>query len=100
MLHRVAGQWVSVGFWVAIDKMSTRSAGGKAPRPTWARRILQPGESVGEIPSTPQAHGMAITVHLSGDPEIRRLIGRCGPQDQPTSECQGLGSGMRTGEQL
>jgi len=75
MLHRVAGQCVSAGGWVAIDTTSTRSAGGKAPWPTWAQRILQPGESVCEIPGPPQAHGMAITVHLGGDPEIRRLIG-------------------------
>jgi len=100
MLHRVAGQCVSAGVWVAIDTTSTRSAGGKAPWPTWAQRILQPGKSVREIPGTPQAHGMAITVHLGGDPEIRWLIGSGGPQDQPTPERQGLGRGMCTGEPL
>src|SRR5215475_6249378 len=100
MLHRVAGQWVSAGFWVAIDTTSTRSAGGKAPRPSWARRIWQASESMGEIPGTPQTHGLTITVHLGGDPEIWRLIGRCGSQDQPTPERQGLGRGMRPGEPL
>jgi hypothetical protein len=41
---------------------------------------------------------MVIAAHLGGDPEMRRLVGcRC-PQDQPTTESQGLGGGMRAGE--
>jgi hypothetical protein len=43
---------------------------------------------------------MAITVHLGGDAEMRRMVGRRGPQEQPTPESQGLGGRMRAGEQL
>lgn len=77
-----------------------RSEGGKAPRPTGPRRILKPGEPVHEIPSAPQAYGMTITAHLGGDTEIRRMVGRGGPQDEATPECQGLGGGMRAGKRL
>jgi hypothetical protein len=77
-----------------------RSEGGKAPRATCPRRILKPSEPVREIPSAPQAHGMTITAHLGGDPEIRRMIGRGGPQDQATPEREGLGGGVRARKRL
>jgi len=43
---------------------------------------------------------MTITVHLGGHPEIWRLIGCRGPQDQATPEREGLGGGVRTGKRL
>jgi hypothetical protein len=43
---------------------------------------------------------MTITVHLGGNPEIRRLIGGRSPQDQATPERDGLGGGVRTGKRL
>jgi hypothetical protein len=43
---------------------------------------------------------MTITAHLGGDTEIRRMVGRGGPQDEATPECQGLGGGMRAGKRL
>ena len=77
-----------------------RSEGGKAPRATSPRRILKPGEPVREIPGAPQAHSMTITAHLGGHPEIRRMVGRGGPQDEATPERQGLRGGMRAGKRL
>ena len=77
-----------------------RAEGGKAPRATCPRRILQPGEPVCEIPGAPQAHGMPITAPLGGNSESRRMVGCGGPQDQATPERQGLGGGMCTGERL
>ena len=49
-----------------------RSEGGKAPWPAWPWRILEACEPLGEIPSAPQAHGMAITAHRGGESEIGR----------------------------
>ena len=97
-LQRVAGLWWSAGVLVASDSTSMRSEGGKAPWSTCPWRILEAGEPVREIPGAPQAYGMAITVHLGGQPEIRRVVGCRRPQDQPTPERQGLGGGMRAGE--
>ena len=51
-----------------------RSEGGKAPRPTWPWRILEACEPLGKIPGAPQAHGMAITAQLGGEPEIGRVV--------------------------
>jgi len=73
-LHRVAGQWWSAGVFVASDRTSMRSEGGKAPRPTWPGRILQTGEPVCEIPGAPEADRLAVTVHVGRHPEIRRGI--------------------------
>src|SRR4051812_23656137 len=44
-----------------IDTLS----GGKAPRPTWAQRILQTGQPVLKVPGAPEADGLAVTVHVS-----------------------------------
>ena len=96
----MARQWEAAGCVVATDRTSTCSEGGKAPRPPCPRRILKPGEPLREIPSAPQAHRVAITVHLGGDPEIGWMIGCRHPQDHPTTERQGLGGGMRAGERL
>jgi hypothetical protein len=43
---------------------------------------------------------MPITAQLGGDSEIRRVIGRGYPQDQATSEREGLRGGVRTRKQL
>ena len=77
-----------------------RSEGGKAPRPTGPRRILKPGEPVREIPGAPQAHGMTIPAPRGGDPEMRRRIGRGGPQEQATPEREGLRGGVRASQRL
>ena len=75
-----------------------RSEGGKAPWPPWPWRILEACEPLGEIPGAPQAHGMAITAHLGGEPEIGRVVRGRRPYDQSTTERQGLRSGMGAGE--
>src|SRR5882724_11663561 len=78
-LQRVAAQWYVAGLRVAIDITSRRSEGGKAPRPTGARRIVQATEAVVKITLAPTANSMAITVELGGHLEIRRALRRRGP---------------------
>jgi len=88
------------GFLVAIDSTSTRSEGGKAPRATWARRILQTLEAVRQIALTPTADGMPLTGHLGGHLHIRWLLWRGGLEDEPTAKGQGLGCGMGSHKRL
>jgi hypothetical protein len=72
--------------------------GGKALWPAGPWRILESYEPLGEIPGAPQARGMAITGHLGGEAESGGVVRGRGPQEQPTTERQGLGSGMGAGE--
>lgn len=51
-----------------------RSEGGKAPRPPGPGRILQTGEPVRQIPGTPEADRLAVTVPVSRHAEIRRCL--------------------------
>jgi len=74
------------GFLVAIDSTSTRAEGGKAPRATRARRILQAVEAVRQIAMTPTADGMTLTAHLGGHLHMRGSIWRGAPEDQPTAK--------------
>jgi hypothetical protein len=85
---------------VAIDRTSIRSEGGKAPRPTWAQRILQTGQPVLKVPGAPEADGLAVTVHVSRHPEIRRSVWSSCTEDEATTKGQGLGGGMGTREGL
>src|SRR5262247_2101926 len=78
-LQRVAAQWYVAGLRVAIAITSRRAEGGKAPRPTRARRILQATETLRKIATAPTTHGMAVTVQFLGHLQVRRLIRRCGP---------------------
>jgi len=73
------------GFLVAIDSTSTRSEGGKAPRATRARRILQAEDAVLKIALTPTADGMALASQLGGHLHMGWLIGCGTPEDQPTA---------------
>jgi len=78
-LQRVAAQGYVAGVRVAIDITSRRSAGGKAPRPTGARRIVQATEAVVKRAMAPTANSMAMTVELHGHLEMRRAVRRRGP---------------------
>jgi len=100
IIHTPSRPWGSDApqFLVAMESTSTWSLGGKTPWPAWPWRILQSREPLREIPGAPQAHRMAITAHLGSQPEIRRAVGGCSPQDQPTTARQCLRSGMRAGE--
>src|SRR2546426_8995148 len=75
-LQRVAAQWYRAGLRVAIAITSRRAEGGKAPRPTRARRILQATEALRKIATAPTANGMAVTVEILGHLKIRRAV-RC-----------------------
>jgi hypothetical protein len=83
-----------------MESTSPRALGGKTPWPSWPGRLLQSRESLRERPGAPQAHRMAITAHLGGKPEMRRVIGGCSPHDQPTTERQRVRRGMRADEGL
>ena len=61
-LQRVAAQWYVAGLRVAIAITSRRAKGGKAPRPTRARRILEAIEAMRKIAMAPTTHGMAVTM--------------------------------------
>ena len=75
-----------------------RSEGGKAPRPSRPGRILQTGEPVLQIPGTPEANRLAVTVQVSRHAEIRRGLWSSDTDNQPTPKGQGLGGGMGTGK--
>src|SRR6267143_7323965 len=83
-----------------MDRTSNRSEGGKAPRTTRARRILQTGEAVRKIALTPPADRMTLTGQLGGHLHIRRLIWGGDPEEQPTAQGQSLGSGMGSHQRL
>src|SRR5882672_9172613 len=93
-LQRVAEQWYRAGLRVAIDITSRRAEGGKAPRPTRARRILQATEALRKIAIAPTANGMAMTVEIMGHLKIRRAVRCRSSEDQPATKDQSLGSGM------
>src|SRR4051795_13522777 len=80
-LQRVAAQWYRAGLRVAIEITSRRAEGGKAPRPTRARRILQATETLRKIATAPTAHGMAVTVEFLGHLKIRRAVRCRSPED-------------------
>src|ERR671929_579723 len=69
-------QWYVAGLRVAIDITSRRCAGGKAPGPTRARRILQATEAVYTIATAPTANGMAVTIESPGHLKMRRAVRR------------------------
>src|SRR5438132_13580042 len=93
-LQRVAAQWYVAGLRVAIAITSRRSEGGKAPRSTRARRILQATEALRKIATSPTTHGMAVTLQRVGHLQIRRVVRRRSPQDDLTTEGQGQRGGM------
>src|SRR5262245_52838882 len=72
-LQRVAAQWYGAGLRVAIAITARRSEGGKAPRPTRARRILQATEALRKIATAPTTYGMAVTLQLVGHLQMRRM---------------------------
>ncbi len=99
-LQRVAGQWYVVGFRVAMAITSSRAEGGKAPRATRARCILQATQALGEIATAPTANRMAVTVQLLGYLQIGRVRWRRRAEDHLTTKGQGLGGGGCTGNRF
>src|SRR2546426_12708287 len=95
-LQRVAGQWYVVGFRVAMAITSSRAEGGKAPRATRARCILQATQALGERATAPTANRMAGAVRVLGDLQIRRGRWRRRAEDHPATKGQSLwGGGCR-----
>lgn len=82
------------GFLVAIASTATRAAGGKAPRATRARRLVQALEPVRQRALTPTADGMPLTGHRGGHLPMRWVLWRGSPEEEPTAKGQGLGGGM------
>src|SRR5205823_2709207 len=88
------------GVRVAIAITARRAAGGKAPWPTGARRILQAMEALRQIATAPTANGMAVTVQCLGHLQIRRVVRCRSPEDHPATKDQGLWGGMGTHDRL
>ena len=78
------GTMIVAGFLVAMDRTSTRSEGGNAPRASRARGILQAVEPVRQITLTPSAHRMALTGHIPRKPATQS-IGKLPPS--PREAC-------------
>src|SRR5437899_12710114 len=85
-LQRVAAQWYVAGLRVAIAITSRRSEGGKAPRSTRARRILQATEALRKIATSPTTHGMAGALQRGGHVRSRRVVPRLLPANDHTLE--------------
>src|SRR3989442_9291794 len=92
-LQRVAGQWYVVGLRVAIAITSSRAEGGKAPRATRARCILQATQALGKIATAPTTHRMAGTTERPGGVPIWRGARPPRPAGHPTTKGDGLGGG-------
>jgi hypothetical protein len=75
----VAAQGYVAGLRVAIAIPSRRAQGGKAPRPTRARRILEAIEAMHKIAMAPATHGMAVTLQRVSHLQIRRAVRRRSP---------------------
>ena len=92
-LQRVADRPCSAVVLLAVAMTSSCCEGGKSPRPTGPRRILQAGEAVPEVAVSPLGDGVAVAGELRGDLEVGGTIVGGGPQDDPATEDQGLGRG-------
>src|SRR5271170_898204 len=89
-VQRVAGQSWSAVAWEARATTSRRSSGGKSPRPTGSRGVLQAGEAAFEEALAPQSDGMAVAVELVGDGTVGGLVGVGSAQNDADTESQGL----------
>src|SRR5262249_50104884 len=87
--------WSSV-LLLAMAMTATRSEGGKAPRATGARSVLQALEAVGDKAFAPAADRVAIATKIAGDVLVGRVVRRSGAQDDATAQSQGLGRGAGT----
>jgi len=87
---------------LAREITSSRTEGGKLPRSTRPRLILQTSQSVLQVAVSPYRDGAAIAPKLSGDLEVAGMIRGGGPENQPGSEDQGLrrGTGPDQGLEL
>src|SRR2546426_12499797 len=79
-LQRVAAQWYVAGLRVAIAITSRRAKGGKAPRPTRARRILEAIEAMRKIAMAPTTYGMAVCKERSKHMPKRKQGPCCAPE--------------------
>src|SRR4051812_47198928 len=78
---------------VARVTTSSRSSGGKAPRPAGAGGVLEAGEATGGEALAPLADGVAVAVEFGGDDLVGGAVVVGRPQDQTAAEGQCLGSG-------
>src|SRR3989442_6623728 len=85
-LQRVAWQWYVVGLRVAIAITSSRAEGGKAPRATRARCILQATQALGKIATAPTTHRMAVSEPGPGDFSIVRGVRGRRPRGDPATK--------------
>jgi len=95
-VHRVAVPPCSDGWLVASETTSTCVEGGNAGRSprTWC--VLQTGQTLFEIPVSPQGGSVPRAIQLGRDLQIRRPVRLRGPQDNPCPEGQRLRRGRST----
>src|SRR3954452_5058524 len=99
-VQRVAGQsWAAVLSEARLTA-ATRSCGGKSPRPTGPRGILQAGQAVCGKALAPEAGRVAVAVQRGGDVLVGRVARDRGPQDDAAAERQRLGRGTGAGKSL
>jgi hypothetical protein len=77
---------------------SSLSEGGKTPRSSRPRRVLETGQSLREVAIAPHRDGVAITVELGSDLKVGGMVPVGGSKNQPASEDQSLGSGARSNQ--
>jgi hypothetical protein len=87
---------------LAKEITSSRTEGGKLPRSTRPRLILQTGQSVLQVSVSPHGDGVAIATKLSGDLEIAGMVIGGSPKNQSAAKRQGLrrGTGADQGLEL
>src|SRR5712691_8432828 len=77
---------------------SSCSSGGKAPRPTRTRSILQTRKAVLEVAGSPENHGVATVTEFIRDLQIGWLVLAGKSQDRSATKGQCLRRGMRSRE--
>src|SRR5271167_3243741 len=74
-LHWLATQLCSLVLLVAKVTTSSCSSGGKAPRPTRARSILQASEALFQEAVAPLPDRVAVAVQFGSDLQVGGLVG-------------------------
>ena len=100
-LHWLATQSCSLVLLEASVTTSSCSSGGKAPRPTRPRSILQTGEPMlAESVFAKETTVLRLAAKLVGHLQIGRLIGSANRKISSAAEDQSLRRGMGSGQRL
>ena len=83
-----------------METTSTRAEGGKSPRPTRPRSVLQAREALPKVAAPPYGDRVAIAIQFRRDVQIGRAIRVSSPQDHPNAKRKGLGCRTGTDQRL